>query len=113
MSLCFEFEHHEGVIREAIEHLDTLPEHLRAGMQNYLRDGLTPGGFMCAVLDNDLIDAVAHCSDKENAESLIALCLYLLYWAPALAYGSPEKRKAWQEQIAELTQRLLLEGATR
>jgi len=38
---------------------DLLPEHIRGGMKLYLEDHVEPGGFLRAVLENDLVGASA------------------------------------------------------
>jgi hypothetical protein len=95
------FEHHDNVISAALQHLEELPEHLREGMRLYLQDGVTPGGWMCAVLDNDLSNAVQRCDDRALG-TLRNLFEWLCMYAPASAWGAPDKRAAWQNEIRNL-----------
>ena len=50
-------------------HYDGLPVGLRDGMRRYIEDGVEPGGFLTAVLANNLRDAVFY-ADDENLPRL-------------------------------------------
>jgi len=41
-----------------------LPENLQGGMKRYIEDGIKPGDFLTACLQNDLIMAVGFASSK-------------------------------------------------
>lgn len=90
-------ERHAGLIAEALENVRRLPEHLRGGMQRYLEHGIEPGRFLCACIENNLQEAVSRCT--EHLETLRFVTLYLYNFAPSDAWGSKEKRIAWQERV--------------
>lgn len=70
-----------------------LPEHLRAGMQRYIEQGILPGHFLRAILSNDLADAFLKADDISTAAMRdIAMFVYRL---PDAAWGSEEKMLAW------------------
>lgn len=71
-----------------------LPESLRGGMQRYLEHHIEPGGFLSALLSNDLEGAV-RTADADNI-----LCLpYLVHWlsneVPMECWGSRDRFRAW------------------
>lgn len=77
---------------EAIRRL--IPEHCREGMHDYIMNGIRPGGFLCAVLSNNLIDAFAR-ADSINSARLEDYAKFLSNYAPQECYGSPETVDLW------------------
>lgn len=71
-----------------------VPEHLQPGLVRYLGDGIRPGGFLCAVLANDLAGAVSR-ADGDSAKGLVPLVRFLFDYAPVLAWGSTEAVENW------------------
>lgn len=74
----------------------TVPAGLREGLLLYLRVGIRPGSFLCAVLQNDLVDACRR-ADPVSAWGLQAIVSFLDNFAPAPSYGSPAAFEAWIE----------------
>jgi hypothetical protein len=74
-----------------------LPEHMRDAMRLYIEHRVPPGGFLTAVLSNDLMEACGR-ADHINLERLPDFCRFLYNYAPGRCYGSPEKVKAWLER---------------
>lgn len=77
-----------------IHDMQGVPEHLRDGLLRYIEHGISPGHFLTAVLENDLMGAVGR-ADSESARGLVGLCTYLYNDAPSGCHGSPEKVAAW------------------
>jgi hypothetical protein len=75
-----------------------LNEEIHATLLKYIQHGLHPGGFLSAVLNNDLKHAVLD-ADEENFLNLQYLCKWLYNYAPETCYGSPEKVKKWMEFV--------------
>ncbi len=96
----FQREQHAAIIAEGVENLTRLPEHLRGGMKRYLDAGIQPGFFLTACIENNLVEAVTRVGDTED---LRQIATYLYTFAPAPAWGSKEKRLAWQERVKGLT----------
>jgi len=71
-----------------------IPPHMLAGLQRYIGHGEPVGGFLTAVLENDLIEACSR-ADDVNLENLPAYAAFLYARAPRDCYGSPEKVAAW------------------
>lgn len=80
---------------EAYERFPT--PHMRDGVINYIEHHIPPGGFLTAVLENDLFQAFAR-ADLENRESMFYICAWFNSYAPAGCYGSPEAVKNWLSQ---------------
>lgn len=79
---------------ELDHHLRYLPVYMRPGLARYLRLGIRPGDFLCAVLANDLAEAV-HRADPQNRAALSAYIEALDRAAPRDAWGSPDKVDGW------------------
>ena len=71
-----------------------LPEHLREGVTAYIDDRRPVGGFLQAVIENNLRDAVL-CADHTNRERLPDIVSFFYWSVPSPAWGSPEKYRAW------------------
>lgn len=71
-----------------------VPEGLREGLVAYVEKHRHPGGFLEAVLTNDLRKAV----DRADVESMAGL-KYIVMWlfnrAPSGCWGSREKLEEW------------------
>jgi hypothetical protein len=63
----------------------------------YVTTGSEVGGFLSAVLDNDLILA-SRLADSESQRSLASIACLLWNHAPPDSFGSAQKRRAWIEQ---------------
>jgi hypothetical protein len=60
----------------------------------YINQGVPLGGFLSAVVSNDLKGAFM-CADSFNRQ-VIGLYVEYLYWeAPSACWGSEEKYEAW------------------
>lgn len=70
-----------------------VPEHMSRGLLAYINHGQRPGGFLRAVLENQLLESFKK-ADLVNQ-------LAMLQWAsvlehiPWMAWGSAEKVDAW------------------
>jgi hypothetical protein len=71
------------------------PEHTKQSIDDYVERGYRPGGFLTAVLCNDLNDAVAK-ADEENARELASIVRYVYNTVPVAATGSLDAITAWK-----------------
>ena len=76
---------------------------IRAAIDRFGELGYLPGGFLVAVLSNDLADACAR-ADDENAVTLAAIASYCRDSLPYGSWGSLEKVKAWDAAHRDLRQ---------
>jgi hypothetical protein len=93
----------QSLVAEALEHADMLPRDLRAGLIRYVSQGVTPGHFLCAVLDNDLHEAVGRADTPQRLSELTLVIGWLFNYAPSPCYGSKAKRLAWEKRAREAT----------
>ena len=74
-----------------------IPDRMMGGIERYIEDGLPPGGFLTAILENDLEAAVSR-ADEENLRNIPAYVGYLYNHAPAGCWGSKEAVAKWYEK---------------
>jgi len=73
-----------------------MPENFRGQVERYLRNGNPPGGFLEAVIGNDLMGAINR-ADKDAADNLKAIVGWFYWEAPGGSWGS---KKAFDAMIA-------------
>lgn len=73
-----------------------IPDRMMAGLVRYVDHRIPPGGFLTAVICNDLRGAVLR-ADAENIVNLRAYIGWLYNEAPSSCWGSPERFKEWLE----------------
>ena len=76
------------------ETLFVVPKYMRPGLVAYVRERQRPGGFLRAVLENDLKMAV-QTADAENLANLPAYVHYLYWCAPQSCWGSRQNVREW------------------
>ncbi|MEC5289437.1 MULTISPECIES: hypothetical protein [unclassified Aurantimonas] len=74
----------------------TLPDHMHEAILRWINDGVKPGRFLRAVLENDLQGAVFH-ADDTNADRLRDFVRFFHNEAPSECFGSVELVRAWAE----------------
>ncbi len=70
------------------------PRRLLESLNRFGQDGVPTGGFLRAVLTNNLIEAAAH-ADIESAPHLVSIALYVHHELPFGCFGSVAKVDAW------------------
>lgn len=70
-----------------------ISEQLSASIARYVHERVPTGGFLHAVLANDLYDAAAR-ADTDNRRNLGEIALFVLHNVPDHARGSHEKVRA-------------------
>ena len=71
-----------------------IPDITRNSLDAYAEEGRPTGGFLEAVLANDLHQAVAR-ADSQNREALPTIVLYIVNNLPRRCWGSTKKVNAW------------------
>jgi len=79
---------------------ELIPEHMREGMRRYLEEGIEPGSFLRAVLENNFVQACAQ-ADSINSAWLFKWAEFLWWEMPGGSWGSPEKVQAWMKSRQE------------
>lgn len=83
-------------LRKAFEEFG-IPRYMHHGFELYLTDGILPGDFATAVLENDLKGAYMY-ADSINRELLESYAKLMRWGLPAQAQGSREAVGAWIKQ---------------
>lgn len=73
-----------------------VPDHMHDGIILYLKDGIEPGNFMRAVLENNLMEAMG-AADHINRGRMFNICQFMYSYAPSQSHGSRERVAAWLE----------------
>jgi len=71
-----------------------MPEYTKKALDLYVSDRIPTGGFLCAVLTNDLFEAVGR-ADIQNRYALFQICNYIYNEIPSTCWGSPERVREW------------------
>lgn len=82
---------------ECDDGLPNLAERFREPLRAYLMRGADPGSMLRGCLENDFVAAVcnAHASDIAD---LPAIARFIYNCIPGVAWGSRERREAWERQ---------------
>jgi hypothetical protein len=72
-----------------------LPLHMQGAMQRWVENGIHPGGFLTAVLENDFVMAVSR-ADSVNKQNLVAYVTWLTTHAPYGCWGDRENVSNWK-----------------
>lgn len=92
---------HAALVSDARERASMLPSDLRDGLVRYVTSGVRPGHFLCAVLDNDLAEAVGHADSEQRLAQLKAVVGWLFNYTLSTCWGSKAKRLAWEKSARE------------
>ena len=77
-----------------------IPERIMNNLLYYVKGEESPGGFLYAVLCNDLFGAVGKADDE--MKPLIPLLVQFIHWeVPSGCHGSREHVKAWMDKPKE------------
>jgi len=80
-------------LRQRLQECD-VPLSLHAGLVEYFAARRPTGGFLQAVLENNLRQASAR-ADPFNGPYLVAIMLFLNNYVPATSWGSVGEVEAW------------------
>ena len=72
----------------------TIPERMKSAIDRYVADHTPTGGFLEAVLSNDLTGALGM-ADEENRAMLFNIVSYCYNEIPGDCWGTPAKVHEW------------------
>jgi hypothetical protein len=75
-------------------------QDVKESLDRYVQYGIMPGGFLTAVLENDLFEAVGR-ADAYNLATLADICRYVYNDMPSSCWGSPEKVDRYVRALVE------------
>lgn len=76
-----------------------IPQATKETIDNYVTHGWEPGGFVGAVLSNDLCGAFC-CADQYNRAAMFDIVSYCYNEIPSEAWGSPGRVYKWLAKFA-------------
>ena len=89
---------------ETMNNLDTyIPPHMRDGFKLWIEHGISPGSFGRAVIDNDLLNVVAH-ADHINKSNIPTIVSWFYNYAPRNCWGSRNAASEWENGFREKQQ---------
>ena len=71
-----------------------IPEYMRPSIEEYIKGGQRPEGFLQAILENNFIKAMEY-ADNENIKNIQAYGNFLYNHVPVGAWGSEENVESW------------------
>lgn len=71
------------------------PEHIQYSIKLFVDHGCRPGGFLTAVLSNDLFGAINN-ADDDSVENLPHVVAFIHQTVRSDCYGTKEKVLAWR-----------------
>lgn len=77
---------------------ESIPEHTKMALRMYVEEGYMPGGFLTAVLCNDLFRAVDH-ADSETAAALVQIVKFIYNRVPNTAWGSAQQMRHYISRL--------------
>lgn len=80
---------------------DQIPPDTVEALRRWTADGVPPGGFLLAVLSNDLLGAMRR-ADFRNRASLFSIVYWLENFAPTGSYGDPSVIDEWPKSIRDM-----------
>lgn len=78
-----------------------IPIHTQGALSRYVEEGYMPGGFLTAVLCNDLMGAIAR-ADGENIHAIKEICMFVYNRIPADAWGNAEKMRTYTKKVWDM-----------
>ena len=71
-----------------------MKQDTKDSIDRYVKDRIPTGGFLEAVLCNNLKEAVGR-ADTQNLKDIKEIVQYCYWEIPSVCWGSPEEVKAW------------------
>ena len=82
--------------KEEEEEMNNCPQNIIESLNRYVTVRIPTGGFLRAVLENDLMEALGR-ADSQNKAELSAICNYVYNELPMNCWGSRERVRKWLE----------------
>jgi len=81
-------------IQEARKIYPDIPYYTLEGLYQYVDNHIPTGGFLAAILSNDLFGAVNQ-ADVNNSKALVSIIHFVYMEVPSISCGSKDKMLAW------------------
>jgi sulfatase maturation enzyme AslB (radical SAM superfamily) len=96
---------------KTMSYIKLIPENTKYSLDAYANKEHPTGGFLQAVLENNLMEAVAR-ADDFNVRALKEICMYIYNELPSQCHGSKEKVAAWVRSMYEDDKRFQTMGVS-
>ena len=80
--------------------LQYIPQHMHGGLVRWIVAGIQPGDFLCAVIQNDMMEALGR-ADETNRPNLHNYGMFLYNYAPGGSFGSVENFANWSGMLLD------------
>ncbi len=80
--------------------MNECPEDVKESLQRYVDEGCPTGGFLLAVLENNLCEAFGR-ADENNLCAMFEIVSYIYNNLPGSCWGSKTKVNTWLETKAK------------
>lgn len=98
-------ERSEQMLRESLLKYQ-VPHHTHDGIVLYVLYGVPPGGFLTAVICNDLMESFGR-ADEDNREHLFDIVNWFYNCAPTGCWKSAANMNAWMEALQHKQQEIV------
>lgn len=75
-----------------------IPQHMKESLARYVEQRIPCGGFLTAILSNDLKESFAR-ADDQNINLIKEYVIYCYNEIPSICWGSPERVEAWLKKV--------------
>lgn len=75
-----------------------IPERTKQTIDDYVKHGWKPGGFVHSVLANDLMQSFGR-ADDENQAAMLSIVTYVYNEIPTCCHGSYAAVEAWLSHV--------------
>ena len=83
--------------QEAYTEYPMIQQNIIDSLYQYAEEGRPTGGFLRAVLENNLMEAFGRADEKNRV--VLEYIIQVVYWTlPSPCWGNPEKVNQWIEQ---------------
>ena len=76
---------------------EKIPQLTIETLERYVKDKIPTGGFLQAVLENNLVQSFGR-ADTFNMAAMFEIVQYCYWEIPSVCWGSPEKVKNWLQR---------------
>ena len=77
-----------------------VPSYMHGAVVRYMEEGIPPGSFLSAVINNDLREACSR-ADDTNKLALHSYVMWFYNWAPVGTWGHPDAVRDWCQPLPE------------
>tara|TARA_R110002020_G_scaffold261230_2_gene475582 strand:- start:468 stop:836 length:369 start_codon:yes stop_codon:yes gene_type:complete len=98
--VCRSRQTQQAISEHLAQAIEGVPDYMQGQVRGYIENGLPPGGFLTAILENNLSRSVEQ-ADTANQAALIEWARVLSHM-PRNMWGSPETVNAHLDRLAEL-----------